>query len=158
MIEFLAKYRSTPHTVINSSPSELLNSRRLRTILDLLHPCQTDTPNRKEQQKINYDHHTEPYHFVEGDPVWVHNFRQGPRWCRAIVTEHLGNVMYKVQLEGQPNVIWRRHANQLRTRINVDANNSDDSNESARPVVNTPHPLCRSSRIRKPTNRWVPHP
>ena len=29
VIEFLAKYRSTPHTVTNSSPSELLNSRRL---------------------------------------------------------------------------------------------------------------------------------
>ena len=122
----------------------------------MLHPCQTDTPNRKEQQKINYDRHTTPRHFVKGDPVWVRNFHQGPRWCRAIVTEHLGNIMYKVQLEGQPDVILRRHASQLCTRIvpiNVDTNNTDDSNESAIPVVNTPHPLRRSSRIRKPTYR-----
>ena len=161
VIEFLAKYRSTPHTVTNSSPSELLNSRRLRTILDLLHPCQTDTTNRKEQQKTNYDRHTTPRHFVEGDPVWARNFRQGPRWCRAIIIGHLGNVMYKVQLEEQADVIWRRHANQLRTRIipiNVDTDNSANSNESTRSVVNTPRPLRRSSRIRKPTNRWFPNP
>ena len=79
VIEFLAKYRSTPQTVTNSSPSELLNSRRLQTILDLLHPCQTDTAKHKRQQKTNYDSHTTPRQFVEGDPVWVRNFSQGPQ-------------------------------------------------------------------------------
>ena len=100
VIEFLAKYpRSTPHTVTNSSPSELLNNRRLRTMLDLLHPCQTDNAKRKEQQKTNYDSHTTPRQFAEGDPVWARNFSQGPRWRRATVTECLGNVMYNIQLE-----------------------------------------------------------
>ena len=58
VIEFLAKYRSTPHTATNSSSSELLNNRRLQTILDLLYPCETDTAKSKEQQKTNYDSHT----------------------------------------------------------------------------------------------------
>ena len=77
------------------------------------------------------------------------------------VTECLGNVMYKVQLEKQDNVIWQRHANQLRTRIvpvSLDNDKSVTSDDSARSVVNTPCPLHRSSRVQKPTNRWVPNP
>jgi len=105
VIDFLAKYQST-HTVTNSSPSELLNNRRLRTILDLLHPCQTDTAKCKEQQKLSYDSHTEPRQFGVGDAVWARNFHQGPRWSRATVTECLENVMYKVHLEEQPCLIW----------------------------------------------------
>ena len=110
--DFLAKYWSTPHTVTNCSPSELLNNRRLQTILDLLHPCQSDIAKNKERQKSNYDLHTTPHKFVEVDPVWARNFRQGPCWCRATVSECLGNVMYKVKLEEHADVIWRRHANQ----------------------------------------------
>ena len=81
VIDFLAKYRSTPHTVTNTAPSKLLNNRRLQTILDLLHPCQTDTVKNKEQQKPTYDSHTKPRQFEKGDPVWANYFRPGPRRC-----------------------------------------------------------------------------
>ena len=37
--DFLAMYRSTPQSTTNQTPSEMLNNRRMRTILDLLHPC-----------------------------------------------------------------------------------------------------------------------
>ena len=43
---------------------------------------------------------------VKGDPVWAPNFYQGPHWCHATVTKCLGNVMYKVQLEEQDDVVW----------------------------------------------------
>ena len=119
-------------------------------MLDLLHPCQTDTAKRKERQKTNYNSHTTPRQFVEGYPVWTCNFNQGPHWRYnyATITECLGNVMHKVQLEEQDDVIWQRHANQLCTRIvpaNLDNDNSVTSDDSARPVANTPCPLCRSS-------------
>ena len=42
VIDFLATYRTPPHTLTNVSPSEMLNGRHLRTILDLLHLCQTE--------------------------------------------------------------------------------------------------------------------
>ena len=32
LINFLARYRATPHTVTGQTPSEMLNSRRLRTL------------------------------------------------------------------------------------------------------------------------------
>lgn len=40
LTNFLARYRATPHTVTGQTPSEMLNSRQIRTLLDLLHPSQ----------------------------------------------------------------------------------------------------------------------
>ena len=44
VVNFLACYRSTPHSVTSQSLSEMLNGRRIRTRLDLLHPCQSVVP------------------------------------------------------------------------------------------------------------------
>ena len=51
VVNFLARYRSTPHSVTNQSPSEMLNGRRIRTRLDLLHPCQLLVPKSVLRQK-----------------------------------------------------------------------------------------------------------
>ena len=40
LINFLARYRATPHTVTGQTPSEMFNYRGIRTLLDLLHPSQ----------------------------------------------------------------------------------------------------------------------
>ena len=42
VVNFLARYRSTLHSVTNKLPPETLNGRRIR--LDLLHPCQSVVP------------------------------------------------------------------------------------------------------------------
>ena len=51
LINFLARYRATPHTVTGQTPSELLNSRRIRTRLDLLHP------NQEQVQRARGEHY-----------------------------------------------------------------------------------------------------
>jgi len=96
-----------------------------------------------------------------GDAVWARNFDQGPRWSRTTVTECLGNVMHKVQLEEQPCLFWQRRANQLHTRIvpvNIDSNSDNNLDTNDRSVLNNPFPLHRSSWVRKLTCRWVPDP
>ena len=82
-IDFLASYRSTPHTLTNCSPAEILmlNKRRLRTTLDLLHPCQTDNAKGRVHQKVNYDLHIRPRQYIIGDAVWIRNFQSEP--CRS---------------------------------------------------------------------------
>ena len=98
---------------------------------------------------------------MEGNPLWAWNFHQGPCWFCATVTKCLGNVRCKVQLEEQVDVIWQRQANQLHTRIvlvNMDTDNPNISDNNAKPVVNKPRPLCRSSQVCKPINRWAPYP
>ena len=56
---FLARYRATPHTVTNQTLSEMLNNRRMRTRLDLLHPCQLNVQKSLHRQKQTYDTHTQ---------------------------------------------------------------------------------------------------
>ena len=111
LINFLARYRATLHTVTGQTPSEMLNCRRIRTLLDLLHPSQQQVRLRKEEA---YNSKTRPRQFTIGDLVWVQNFRGRKRWVPGIIKENLGNVMHKVLIEGA-GTIWRRHVNQLKT-------------------------------------------
>ena len=163
VVDFLAKYRSTPHTLTNCSPAEMLNKRRLRTTLDLLHPCQTEILQGKVRQKIAYDSHTKSRQYVIGDAVWIRNFRSGPRWFAGTVKKHIGRVMYEVSIDGK-DVVWRRHANQLRTRFvslpltdtpsttNTNQGNVTDQNQ----VPPESRVLRRSTRIRRPRVVWTP--
>ena len=114
--DFLAMYRSTPQSTTNQIPSEMLNNRRMRTILDLLHPCNNDTIKSQQRQKVNYDANTRPNKFRAGDLVWARNFRGGKRWLSGTITKQIGNVLYEVSIK-ELSTTWRRHANQLHTRI-----------------------------------------
>ena len=67
MLDFLTKYHSTPHTLTNCSPAEMLNKRQLRTTLDLLHPCQSEIAQGRLRQ--NYDSHTKTCQYNIGDAV-----------------------------------------------------------------------------------------
>ena len=116
VIDFLATYRSTPQSTTNQTPSEMLNNRRLRTTLDLLHPCNTDIVKAQQRQKAIYDLTTKPHQFRVGDLVWTRNYRKGKRWMPGSITRQIGNVMYEIFTK-ELNMTWRRHANQLRTRI-----------------------------------------
>ena len=55
-IQFLHKYRITPHSTTGIAPSELLMGRRLRSRLDLLHPDLPDKVEGKQwKQKLAHD-------------------------------------------------------------------------------------------------------
>ena len=161
VINFLAKYRTISHTITNCSPSELLNGHRLRTTLDLLHPCQPDIDKAKEHQQKSYDAHTTPHHFSPGDTVWVCNFCQGPRWVAGSIKANIGRVIFEVEIEGK-DMIWCRHANQLRTRLaSLPFTMNPYSEHSQDNPSTTSHPtqtlvLHRSNRVCRPRQMWVP--
>ena len=157
VVNFLARYRSTPHSVTNQSPSEMLNGRRIRTRLDLLHPCQLQLPKPLLRQKEYHDVHTKPKQFLVGESVWIRNFRPGKRWLPGTIKERKGNVMYKVTVEGST-TLWRRHANQLRVRsvILPTSNSSNDTNVNSPEAPPPPPTLRRSARIRKQRIPWSP--
>ena len=109
VVNFLARYRSTPHSVTNQSPLEILNGRWIRTRMDLLHPCQPLLSKSVLIQKVYYDSHTKPKAICS----WrIRNVRAGKRWLPGTITRRMGNVMYKVAVEGSI-VLWCQHANQL---------------------------------------------
>ena len=49
LINFLARYSATPHTVMGQTP-EIVNSRQIRTLLDFLHPGQQQVQQTRLQQ------------------------------------------------------------------------------------------------------------
>ena len=162
VIEFLAGYRSTPHTVTNISPSEMLNHRRLRTTLDLLQPCQSDSSILRACQRANHVTHTKTQQFQVGDSVWVQTFCPGPRWVPVTINSKMASVMYYADIEGK-GVMWRHHVYQLRTRITslpmkMNSANSEYLKELPTPTTseNVSLPLHQSIRIRKQKQMWMP--
>jgi len=157
LVDFLAKYRSTPHTATNQTPSDMLNNHQMRTILDLLHPCNSEATKSQQHQKADYDVHTQLNKFKVGDLVWARNYREGKRWLSGNVTKQNGNVLYEVLIKDL-NSTWRRHANQLCTRIEwIPEPDGNPTLETPQETVQpTTPPLRRSTRVRRPRQPWSP--
>ena len=116
----------------------------------------------KARQQRNYDAHTKPRQFSPGDMVWARNFQQGTHWIAGTIEATMGKVTCKVKIEGK-DVIWRRHINQLRTRLtslpftmNSDSEPSQSDSASTTSHTVQPPALRRSTRIRRPRQVWVP--
>ena len=139
----------------------MLNGRRIRTRLDLLHPCQPTISKSVLRQKEYYDANTKMKRFLVGDSVWVKNFRDGKCWLPGTINQRKGEVTYEVTVEGS-RAIWHRHANQLRDRAvitpsttnNTDTNSTTTSTNSPRTSI--PQALRHSTRIRWPRIPWSP--
>jgi len=65
----------------------------MKTILDLLHPCNSEAAKSQQHQKADYDILTQPNKFKTGDLVWARNFREGKRWLSGNITQQNGNVL-----------------------------------------------------------------
>ena len=112
---FLFKYRITPHSTTGVPPAELIFGRKIRSHLDHLRPNLGDTVQQSQtRQKTVHDSHAKTQDFAVGDPVYVLNYGQGPKWLVGKVMEVLGSVVYHVLLEDGRQV--KRHAEQLRKR------------------------------------------
>ena len=175
LIQFLARYRVTPHSTTEASPAELLMGRKLRTTLDLIHPDMS----RKVSSKQTDFKSTKPLRqFSIGQKVFARNYRGTSTWIPAQVVEIIGPVSYKVQIA--PNLILRRHIDQLRVRHSED--NTTDTQQDVDNIDNwnfptatnsntvntptgttqinpTPNPVItvrRSTRPRRPVDKYGP--
>ena len=121
--EFLMQYRRTPNST-GYSPSELLNSRQIRTKIDTLLPSPAHAAQGKQAREATKSQQQEmvakvAHTFNVGDPVYALYF--GPRrdkearWVPAVVTKRKGSrtVNVKVYPRGPT---WRRHLEQLQPR------------------------------------------
>ena len=108
LARFLLSYRTTPHPATNEAPCIVLMKRQLRTRLSAVQPS---LQLRKETEVFEKNVHSPKYHI--GEPVYVLNLRQGPRWIPGFVVDVL-NRNYNVQIEGN---VTKRHEDQLRPRV-----------------------------------------
>nr|XP_019542999.1 uncharacterized protein LOC109413718 [Aedes albopictus] len=111
---FLQVYRATPSNLLEGkSPSEILNGRRMRTMLDLLkpsvstpHPPAAAGPSRTRR-------------FSAGATVLakVHRNNTSWKWQSGVVIEAIGNVHYNVLLDApsRRKRLIRSHIDQIRS-------------------------------------------
>ena len=173
---FLLKYRVTPQTTTEQSPSQLLMGRRIRTCLDLLHPDSTQDTVKKKQEKIKNDQ--QPRKFSVGDNLFAKDFHTvHNKWIPVEVVKITGPVSYEVVTEN--GLRLRRHVDHLRKRYSntfegvdegwqlPDAYTDNEDNPPAvvdadvgdQPPVIPDHnhqPLRRSTRTHRPVDRFAP--
>ena len=108
LASFLLRYRSTPHATTGVPPCTLFLNCILRTRLDLLTPSiSACVKDKKTQQKKYSDQHRKTRKLSIGQTDWARNFREGPRWVRAVVSDRSGPVSFIVKLEDGN--LWPRH-------------------------------------------------
>lgn len=121
---FLACYRSTPNPAApnRQSPAEALFGRPMRTVLSLLHPQPRDRYMRNTQmeEQFNAKHGAVRREYQPQDDVYVRDYVIPSKvaWTAAVVLERRGTVIYTVRTCN--NMVWRRHANQMRPRPSND--------------------------------------
>lgn len=137
LARFLFAYRNAPHCTTNESPAFLMFGRTLRSHLDILRPNVESTVVNKQQSQVNSSSQASLRLFKVGDPVLVRDYRQGQQWKRGTIYATTGPLMYQVEIS--PNVIWRRHANQI---VHTNTQPKTLSNQMAEPDLQVPvkHP------------------
>nr|XP_037272788.1 uncharacterized protein K02A2.6-like [Rhipicephalus microplus] len=115
-------YKSTPLEVTGCCPSELLLGRKLRTALDLLHPdLGTKVLQEQLKQKIRCDQGTRPTVLGHpGDQVFARNFRPGPAWLPAVVTEQRTSSMNVLLEDGRRLTRHLDHIRQAPEELSAD--------------------------------------
>jgi hypothetical protein len=114
---FLLAYRNAPHKLTGESPASLFYKRPLRTRLDNLRPNLNKRVTTQLYRESTYNGSGGRYRtFNLGEKVWARNYVNGKeKWVPASIVEIAGPLNYKVQLNNE--VIWTRHVDQLRTRV-----------------------------------------
>ncbi|XP_054272675.1 uncharacterized protein K02A2.6-like [Macrosteles quadrilineatus] len=144
--QFLISSHITPHCSTNMSPSELLFGRRIRTILDRVHPDYSS--NDKEDKildKALHDYQQSPQRkFKENDSVFARSYNQrGPKWIPAKVTRITGPLSY--HLTTKEGIEIRRHIDQLRPRSETSKVSPNSHLDNPESPVNPPfHPIFQN--------------
>ena len=135
--DLLMQYRQTPLDQ-GLSPSELLNGRQIRTILDALIPSPVHTAQGKQAATASKEQAEESlqtvqklaYKYVVGLPCYAKYYsprqHKQPTWVPATVVKVLGTRSVNVRVLSK-GPTWRRHIDKLRPRwSSLEDNNVGD--------------------------------
>ena len=143
--EFLMQFRRTPNSS-GYSPSELLNSRQIRTKIDTLLPSPAHVAQGKQAHMATKSQQTEiiakiQRQFNVGDTVYALYFGprrdRDPRWVPAIVTKRKGTRTFNVRVCPR-GPIWRRHIEQLQPRYVSEEDNEPGEDPQCFPTSRLP--------------------
>ena len=112
LAKFLLANRNAPHATRGEPPSQLFLGRRLSTRLDLLKPDLSIQVNNRQIDQSATKGGSGPRHFSIGQRVIARNYSGHSKWVSGTVRTQLGPLSYEVEIK--PNLIWRRHTDQLK--------------------------------------------
>jgi len=122
LCNFLLTYRTTSHATTGVPPAELMINRKLKTILDLLHPnVFSNVQHHQERQQEQFNNKSKVREFANNQSVWVQTFSLScPKWSRGVVVKKLGPVTYDVKVDGR---VIKRHVDHI---LALSVPNSDE--------------------------------
>ena len=113
---FLFRYRNTPQSTTEETPSQLLLGRKMRSPLDVIHP---DLQRKVEEKQDKHVMQSNVIQGVEtGDAVYARNFSRDKGtnpWLPGEVIELLGTRSILIKLSDGRTV--RRHMDHVRKRL-----------------------------------------
>lgn len=114
--KMLFHMRTTPSTVTGKTPAEILNSRRFRTALTVLHPeLDMDLQNKSDKATEREGGVENKKRFTVGDHVLFRLYNMNAKWQRGLKTAELASALYEVTTD--TGAKHRRHVDQiLKTR------------------------------------------
>lgn len=105
----LLSLRTTPCAGTNRSPAEVLMNRKLRTLLDVIHPDNIE--REKTEQQIMRNNQQRNRESEVGNHVMYKNYSNGPKWLPGKILDKHGPSSYSVLTEdGQ---VVKRHIDQI---------------------------------------------
>lgn len=116
--------RATPCSTTQKSPAELLMNRRLRTLLNTIHP--DNIQHRKTEAQIDKNSRQKHRESNVGQDIMFRNFGRGPRWLPGTVINKEGPSSYRIETE--KGEVVNRHIDQM-IRIR-ETQNEDDVEDS----------------------------
>lgn len=136
----LLALRNTPCTTTNKTPAELLMKRRLRTLLDTIHPDCLQAKRIEEQIINNSEKKTRETN--PGQQIMYRNYSNtGPRWLPGIISKKTGPLSYKI--ETNDGKIINRHIDQIirktsaTTQTDEEGHNMEGVNEGREETIIT---------------------
>lgn len=130
----LLSLRSTPCAGTQKSPAELLMNRKLRTLLDTIHP---DHIQRKKTEQQVFDNNKKRNRESEvGCRIRYRNYSNGPKWLPGRIVDKTGPSSYKVQTDD--GLVINRHIDQLikvASQVESSQNETREISEEARDQI-----------------------
>lgn len=134
--KMLFQMRTAPNTVTGKTPAEMLNGRKYRTALTLLHPdldFSTELKTTREEDRRD----VRKKHFEIGDNVLLRMYNMNVKWQRGVVTRNVAPAVYEVR--AQDGTVHRRHVDQLhKTKPPAGSSNKQDDRDSDEVVIPPP--------------------
>ena len=137
LANFLLAYRSAPHSTTGQSPAMLFMKRQLRSRLDILKPdIRRRVSDKQTDQTAAHRSASTTRELQVGQTVSVRDYRGREKWILGVVHSRNGPLSYEVRVG--PDMIWRRHIDQILDSDTGVTPDIDQPQELAPEIATTP--------------------